>query len=349
MTNNPLSIISSMTHPEWLLLPLGFGVVLIVAKIFAFMLAPFMGKLMMRILPDTSSSTLIERPIGLVIASVGLQVCIPLLSLGKHQEMLLGYLITLLLSLGGLWLGFCLIDGVSSIKITRLQKQGNMSGATIIPMVKRFLKILLTIIVVLAVVQNFGVNIGALLAGLGIGGLAVALAGQKTIENLFGGVVLILDQPIKIGDNIKLSTDLTGQVVDIGLRSTRIRTQDRSIISIPNAEFSQSRIENQSSRDKFLFQTSLLFSAELTKTTLDHLIMQMKQCLNDDPMIIQEGMRVGLIGIHTGAYTVEVYAYINTRDGGEYIACRESLLFKLIGCIEQAGVSLFSPMVQPNR
>ena len=118
-----------------------------------------------------------------------------------------------------------------------------------VPLARRTLKVFVALVALLAVVQNLGFNVTGILAGLGIGGLAVALAAQKSIENLFGGLSLIADQPVRVGDICRFGSQ-QGTVEDIGLRSTRVRTLDRTVVTIPNADFATMQIENFGTRDR---------------------------------------------------------------------------------------------------
>src|SRR5207245_3349355 len=114
-----------------------------------------------------------------------------------------------------------------------------------VPLGRRSLKVFVAAVAFIAALQNFGFNVTGLIAGLGVGGLAVALAAQKTVENLFGSVSLVADQPVRLGDVCRFG-DTVGTIEDIGLRSTRVRTVDRTLVTIPNAQFSTPALENRS-------------------------------------------------------------------------------------------------------
>ncbi|HEY6370221.1 MAG TPA: mechanosensitive ion channel domain-containing protein, partial [Candidatus Sulfotelmatobacter sp.] len=120
---------------------------------------------------------------------------------------------------------------------------------SVLPLGRQVLKLLLFVTAILSVVGAWGYNTSTILAGLGVGGLAIALAAQKTIENLFGGVSVIGDRPVLVGDFCRFG-DRVGTISHIGLRSTRIRTLDRTVISVPNGQFSCMELENFSVRDK---------------------------------------------------------------------------------------------------
>jgi MscS family membrane protein len=137
-----------------------------------------------------------------------------------------------------------------------------MDGA-VLPLLSRVFKITIVILAIAAILSNWGYNTTTILAGLGIGGVAIALAAQKTIENLFGGVAVISDHPVSVGDFCRFG-DRVGTIEDIGLRSTRIRTPDRTLLNVPNAQFSSMTLENFSRRDKTLFHLTLNLRRDTT-------------------------------------------------------------------------------------
>jgi MscS family membrane protein len=154
------------------------------------------------------------------------------------------------------------------------------------PFASRTLKVLVIIVGVLVGLQNFGVNVTALLAGLGIGGVALAFAAQDTVSNVFGTITIILDQPFKLGDTVKMG-DTEGTVTEVGFRSTRIRTYYNSIISIPNSVVAKERIDNLTLREGWIrFKQVLGFTYSATpdqiRSFCDNLHYQLKQDKNID-------------------------------------------------------------------
>src|SRR6185503_9043970 len=142
---------------------------------------------------------------------------------------------------GATWLAHRLLDIWSRRLGERMVRMGRYSATTMLPLMRKAAKIVVVLIATVTVLQTFGVNVTAVVAGLGIGGIAVALAAQKTVENLFGGVSLIVDKPMMVGDVVKAG-EVTGTVEEIGLRSTRLRTPDRTLVSIPNGQLSTQNI-----------------------------------------------------------------------------------------------------------
>jgi MscS family membrane protein len=240
-----------------------------------------------------------------------------------------------------LWFSARLIDLVINSKIKRLGRSKS-SAANVLPLVRRVLKILMFVVVGLFLLQNFGIDIGALLAGLGIGGLAIALAGQKTIENLFGGVMVVLDQPAKVGDYCKFG-DQVGTVEDIGLRSTRIRTLDRTLITVPNAEFSQMTIENFGKRDRIRLHTMLGVRYETEPEQMRYLLVELRKMLLSHPKIDRESQRVRFVEFGAYSLNIEISAYIMTQLFTEFAAIREDLYLQMMELVDACGTGFAFP------
>jgi MscS family membrane protein len=192
------------------------------------------------------------------------------------------------------------------------------------------------------VLQNLGVNVTGILAGLGVGGLAVALAAQKTVENLFGGVTLAADQPVRVGDFCRFG-DRVGTIQEIGLRSTRVRTLDRTVVTVPNAEFSALALENFAERDRIWFQTVLGLRYETTADQLRHVLAGLTKLLRDDERVDPDPARVRFVGFGAFSLDLEVFAYIRTRDWAEFLRIREELLLEIMDVVAASGSGFAFP------
>lgn len=224
-----------------------------------------------------------------------------------------------------------------------LLASGRRSAAAMLPLVRRGIKLFLLVIALVALLQNVGLNVTGLLAGLGVGGLAVALAAQKSIANLFGGVSLIADQPVRVGDFCRFADGKTGTVEDIGLRSTRIRTLDRTLVSIPNAEFSEFQIENYGARDRIRLLTHLGLRYETTPVQLRRVLGEMRDYLASHPRVDPVGMRVNFVALGAHALEVEVAAYTTTTVWEEFLAIREEILLRFLEIAREGGTGFAFP------
>jgi len=196
--------------------------------------------------------------------------------------------------------------------------------------------------VILSVLSIWGYNTSTILAGLGVGGLAVALAAQKTIENLFGGISVITDRPVVVGDFCKVG-DRTGTVEDIGLRSTIIRTPDRTLLTIPNGAFSGMTLENFSRKDKTWFHVTLNLRRDTTPEQVRELLSSLTGIVNGTTHVEEAAHPVQFAGVGTYSLDLEVGAYFNTVDDAEFALIREDLFLKILDAIESAGTALAIP------
>lgn len=206
----------------------------------------------------------------------------------------------------------------------------------------RVLKAAIAIGAVLAVLGSTGVNLNAALAGLGLGGIAVALAAQKTIENLFGGVSILTDRVICVGDLCRIG-DNVGIVEDIGLRSTRLRTSEHTQVSIPNGALSTMSLENLSMRQKMWINMKFGLRYETTREQLQLVLGGIRDLLRMNQRIDSETAWVGFTGLGNSALTVEVSAYVLTCDFTDFSAVREDLLLKVMKTVEDCATGFALP------
>jgi MscS family membrane protein len=203
-------------------------------------------------------------------------------------------------------------------------------------------KIVIASVAAAAILSSWGYNTGAILTGLGVGGVALALAAQKTIENLFGGVAVITDRPVAIGDFCKFGNQV-GTVEDIGLRSTRIRTLDRTLLTVPNGQFSTMTLENYSKRDKMWFHLTLNLRRDTTSSQMRTLLDSITKALKQNPKVETGPLPVRFVGVGTYSLDVEVFAYILTLDGDEFNRIQQELFLRILDEVEAAGTGLAVP------
>ena len=219
---------------------------------------------------------------------------------------------------------------------------GHAGAGSLMLLAERILKTLIFGAGVLAVLGSLGFNMSTALAGLGIGGLAIGFGAQKTIENLFGGVSVLWDEVFRVGDTCRFG-DRTGTVEDIGLRSTRIRTEERTLLAIPNGTVATINLENLSRRDKILFKTTLGLRPESKADHVRFVLAELRRLLYSHPKVETKTVRVRLIDIAGASLSVEVLAYILTRDFNEFAAVREDILLRMMDVMEDSGGSLALP------
>ena len=224
----------------------------------------------------------------------------------------------------------------------RALARGHAGTGSLMLLGERMLKVAIFCVGVLAVLGSLGFNMSTALAGLGIGGLAIGFGAQKTIENLFGGVSVLGDEVFRVGDVCRFG-DRTGVVEDIGLRSTRIRTEERTLLAIPNGIVATINLENLSRRDKILFKTNLGLRPETKSDHLRLVLVEIRRLLYSHPKVETKTVRVRLTDLTGSSLSVEVVAYILTRDFNEFAAVREDLLLRMMDVMEDSGGGLALP------
>jgi MscS family membrane protein len=192
--------------------------------------------------------------------------------------------------------------------------------------------------ILLNAADSIGLPVTPLMAGLGAGGLAVALASQYTLENLIAGLVIFADKPVRIGDDCQFGS-VRGHVERIGLRSTRIRGADRSVISVPNAEFAKMQLVNYTQRDHIPLSLTLTLEPDIPPRQLRQLLERLHRVLIDHPRLANEPASARLASATPGAITVEVSAVALTGDDDDHLAIREEVLLAMLDVIRSAGRS----------
>lgn len=238
-----------------------------------------------------------------------------------------------------IWL---LIDALTSIGEAKLRETGRFSGLSAISFFRNTAKFVLIVVALLIGFDTIGVNVTAGLAALGVGGLALALGAQKTIENIIGGLSVVFDQPVSVGDYCKFG-DTQGTVEKIGMRSTRIRTSNRTVVTIPNSDFSSRLIENFSKRDLFLYHKTIGLRYETSSDQMRYILVELRKILYAHPKVESKPARVRFLGYGADALQVELYAYTNAGDWNDFLGVQEDLNLRLAKVIEESGSGFAFP------
>ena len=222
-------------------------------------------------------------------------------------------------------------------------RQPSMSGsASVLRLVRTVINCLVFFAGVLVVLHYFGVNPTAALAGLGVGGIAVALAAQKTLENVIAGVSLIADQAVRVGDTLKLN-DVIGTVENVGLRSTRIRTPDRTVVCVPNSQIANMSLETLSARDKFWFHPLLGLRYETTPDQLRSIVTGIHRLLIAHSSLDSSSVRVNFLRLSSFSLELDISAYVLAGDWSDFLRIQEELLLSVMNIVQQAGAELAFP------
>jgi len=252
-------------------------------------------------------------------------------------------LLVLLFTLGVAALVMRIVDLISDQILSRMDARERALSYSVLPLGIRFIKICIFCVAVLFVLAAWGYNTNTILAGLGVGGLAVALAAQKTIENLFGGISVITDRPVLVGDLCQFGGQM-GTVEDIGLRSTRIRTNDRTVVTVPNSSFSTMTLENYSRRDRMWFHPTLQLRRETTSSQVREMMDLLEQMLREHPMIDVGGVPIRFTKIGDQSLQLEIFAYVRTSNGDEFLKVQTELLLRFLDASAERGIGFAIPL-----
>jgi MscS family membrane protein len=240
------------------------------------------------------------------------------------------------------WLLVRLNHIVAELAGRRLERTGRTTSTAFVRLCHRFVTAIVVVAGVLAFLSMVGVNLTAALAGLGVGGIAVAFAAQKTLENLFGGIMIASDQPVRVGDFCRFG-DQVGTVEDIGLRSTRIRTVDRTVVSVPNGQLASVNLENFGHRDKIWFHPTIQLRYETSADQLRYVLSEVRRLLYAHPMVESQSARIRLVGFGSSSLNLEIFAYVQVSDYAVFLEIQEDLLLCIMEIVERSGTSFAFP------
>jgi MscS family membrane protein len=337
---------------EWIAALLGVPFFYLLTVLLNRILTPLVRRISPRL---TSHSAIHKRealpaPVRLLILAFAIRwflAALPFPLIVRQFWATLGVLFTIA---GIVWLLILLSGEAERYIRRRVPRSGVAAAATLVRLGRRFVDLLVIFAGLLAVLRYFGVDPTPALAGLGVGGIAVALAAQKTLENVIAGASLIFDQAVRVGDVLKVGT-VQGTVDHIGLRSTRIRTPDRTVVSVPNGQIANMSLETLSARDKFWFHPRISIRAETLPAQLHAVVDGIRRLLDEHPSIDRHTVRVRFIALGTFSLDVDVSAYVIARDWDHFLEVQEQLLFGVTDIVEAAGtqIAFHPPAMFPAR
>lgn len=241
-----------------------------------------------------------------------------------------------------IWFGLKIIDFFGLVFQTRAAKDDNKTNDHIIPFAVDIIKIIvITLGIFLVLGTVFHLNIGSLIAGLGIGGLAIALAAKETLENLFGSFAIYLDKPFIIGDLVKVG-EITGTVEKIGFRSTRIRTFEQSYVTIPNKKMIDAELDNLTLRTSMRVKFKIGLRFDTGAVVLKDIISGIEEHLKTHERISNDYV-VKLSDFGESSLLLFVHYYIETTDWNEYMDIKEQINFQIIETVQQSGTEFARP------
>ena len=225
--------------------------------------------------------------------------------------------------------------------VNRTRKQ-SAGGESILIVLQRIARVLILLIGFVGALAAFGLNVKTTLAGLGIGGLALALGAQKSLENILGGVTLLMDKAVHVGNFCKIGNQL-GIVEDIGLRSVKLRTFDQSLLVVPNGSLAQMQFENFGPRQKCLINQHFSLRIETRVEQLRFVLDRVQSMLDEQPTIETGTSRVRVANFAGAAFELELWAFVKTADWRAFTLVRQDVILNIAEIVESAGARLAAP------
>ncbi len=281
-------------------------------------------------------------PIGAMAYVVGFFLSVSVLSLSPSVDVVILRVFqasTMTVLFWGLLRG---VDVMAEVMVD-VAKEKDMGVYHFIPLIKKTTRIFLIVVAVVLVVQNLGYSVGSLLAGMGIGGLALALAAQESLANFFGSVSIVADRPFKVGDWIQVGSQVDGDVEEIGLRSTKVRTWSKSLMTIPNKVLANEIIENWSRMPKRRVKQYVGVTYSTSPENMEGLVEDIRQLLRSDEGVDQDFILVNFTDFGESALQILVYYFTSTTAWLAHMDIRQRVNLKIMKAVEARGSSIAFP------
>jgi MscS family membrane protein len=334
---------------RWIAVVIAILLMLLVAGLLSRLLQWLLGPALGKILPVSGERVIrkLRAPLFLLLLAGSMRF-LSRYSLTVLSRQLWNEAAAVVLIVGITWLLIRVID-LAAVYIT--QGPGGsvaVARATFVGVAVRILKIAAVLFAGLALLSRAGVNVSALLAGLGIGGIALALGAQKTLENFFGGITIVGQKALRVGDLCKIGDDV-GTVEDIGLSSLKLRTFDRCVVTIPNSKVAQQSIQNFALRDKFLVQKSFGLRHDTSSEQVTAIQSRIERMLLEIQEVEKSSARVRLIELGATGLRMEIWAYLllPPSDGNRCFEAQERLFVGVLKILEETGTVLATPWQPP--
>jgi MscS family membrane protein len=291
---------------------------------------------------DAKNPTLLPHPFRLLLVAGAIHWTYSTFSLSLVARQIGSVTTTVIAVIAFVWIVVLLNGRWEAYVKRRMERRGRIASTAILRPARRLMDITVAVTGLMFALHSFGINPTAALAGLGVGGIAIALAAQKTLENVIGGASIILDEAVRVGDFFKVG-DVIGTVEEIGLRSTRVRTLDRTLVTIPNGQMATVTLENFSARDSFWLRHVIGVRYETATSSIGLVIENIGKLLRQDRQVVPQSERVRFLRFAKSSLDIEVFAYVSARDWSHFLEIQQDLLLQIRGLIESAGLQVAFP------
>jgi MscS family membrane protein len=333
---------------HWAYFILGLLVTLIVQKI----IIGILGRKVIKIAKKTSTKldelflNALLRPLSFVLFIMGFYISLNFLKLPEDSTINLdeigNSILIIALTFSLTWF---LLKGADIIKYyleKATAKTDTKLDDQLVPIIVKALKIAIITLAVLVILQNFGYSITSILASLGIGGVALALASKDTVENLFGSIVVFSDKPFQLEDWVKVG-DVEGTVEEVGLRSTKIRRFDKALVTLPNSKLTNTAIVNFNRREMRRIKMNVLIGYSSSVDQIKKSIDGIKNIIASDDRFYQGFYLVNFNELADSGLNIFIYAFTNTAVWADYLKIKEDFMIKILELLEELKVEIAYP------
>jgi MscS family membrane protein len=329
---------------QWLALPVLVALALVAGRVFGSVTTRLLHRIFRRTPTQWDERLLAQTSPALTLlwTVAAAALLLPWLGLRPGAHGFVRSLLGGVATVGAFWMLWRAVDVWALFLNERPWAVDNPSTRSLLSVTRNLARVFVAVTGLVATLAAFGYPVVTVLAGLGIGGIAIAFGAQKTIENLFGSISLAADQPFRVGDLVRIE-DFTGNVERIGMRSTQIRTIDRTIVSLPNGKLADMRIEDFAARDRIRFAATLGLVYGTSEAQLRRVVSGIEALLRATPKVWPETVVASFTGFSQSALDVEVLCWFETQDFAEFRALRQQVLFGIMRIVEESGTRFAFP------
>ncbi|MBO6585343.1 MAG: mechanosensitive ion channel family protein [Gracilimonas sp.] len=317
---------------------------LILMKVFGFILDNYVKRLAQKtkFTWDDDLINSIEKPAAFIFLMIFFLLTYSNLQFSVNISYYLSAILEIVVSVGVVWLLYNLADVFSQYLSVLTSKTETQLDDQLVPLIRKTLRFFVVLMGVIAILQNNGYNVASLIAGLGIGGLAVALAARETLANFFGSVTILLDRPFKMGDWIKVG-DVEGTVEEVGFRSTRVRTFYNSLVSVPNSNLANTDIDNLGLRQYRRLKTALNLTYSTTPEQMEAFVEGIKAIVKANKHFRQDMYEVHFNSFGAHSLDVLVYVFFDVPDWSTELQQRHNFFLEVLKLAKELGVEFAFP------
>ena len=292
---------------------------------------------------DDMAVDAIVNPLGLILPVAGIFLALRMLLTARPEWLATADIVFKVATVLVLtWTAFKLLDALGVFMAEMAGRTDSRLDDQIVPLIRKALKTFLGVLAFILVAQNLGYSVSGLLAGLGIGGLALAMAAKDTLANLFGSIMILIDRPFHVGDWITFSGG-DGVVEEIGLRSTRVRTFAKTVVSIPNQALANATVENHSLMPKRRIKFTLGVTYDSSVEQVRGLVQKIEDYLKSNADIDQEFMLVKFTHFNDSSLDLFVYCFTASTDWTKHLSVKQDVNLRIMELVDEMGMSVAFP------